>query len=196
MAAALLFALLFQSPAFAALGGSTVLLSIVHPFLAEFLSTFIGGLNGAGEPLRCSGHFPGISYDRLFGASTLRSDAWPSYYTVFLGFIAAYMGALPYIYEPELAASPRRRTTITFAMVAVAVIVLLGGVYRYASGCDTPLGILIGLAVGALFGLVMVLFLAYISDRRVTNILGFPLLRSKAQDGRPIYVCERPPVAA
>jgi len=36
-----------------------------------------------------------------------------------------------------------------------------------------------------------VLGVAWISERRMTNILGLPLIRGKAPDGKPIYVCER-----
>jgi hypothetical protein len=44
---------------------------------------------------------------------------------------------------------------------------------------------------GGLFGLIAVGFLSYISDRRLTNILSFPLIRNRAADGKPIYVCEK-----
>jgi hypothetical protein len=50
---------------------------------------------------------------------------------------------------------------------------------------------IIGLVGGAFFGLFCVGFLSYISDRRLTNILSFPLIRNRAADGKPIYVCEK-----
>jgi hypothetical protein len=49
----------------------------------------------------------------------------------------------------------------------------------------------VGILAGGLFGLFSVGFLAYISDRRLTNILSFPLIRNRAADGKPIYVCEK-----
>jgi hypothetical protein len=49
----------------------------------------------------------------------------------------------------------------------------------------------VGILAGGLFGLFSVGFLAYISDRRLTNILSVPLIRNRAADGKPIYVCEK-----
>jgi hypothetical protein len=197
-AAALLFTLLFQSPPLAALSGSMILLNFLHPVFARFLSQFTSGTLGAEDAARCSGHFPGVSAERLLGMSSGRSfgsldDAgWPSFYIMFLGFLGGYVGLLPAIYQKEFASSPKRQATAILGLITMAVVVLLGVVYRAISGCDTTLGIVVGLATGALVGGVMVGFLAWISERRITNILGFPLIRDKAPDGKPIYVCERP----
>jgi hypothetical protein len=70
-------------------------------------------------------------------------------------------------------------------------VIVICAAYRVYSGCDSMSGIFFGLLGGLVIGLALVVFLAWISDRRVTNILSFPLIRSKAADGKPIYVCER-----
>ena len=196
-AAALLFALLFQSPALATLSGSIVLLNFIHPGMAGFLSTIMNGTLGSDSSSRCSGRFPGVSFDRIVGMSAssgfgaLDSGAWPSYYSTFLGFLAAYIGSLPFIYEKELAASPRRRSAVIFGQILIALVLILGTVYRVGSGCDSLFGSLVGLGAGAVIGLACVLFFAWISDRRLTNILAFPLIRDRAADGKPIYVCAK-----
>jgi hypothetical protein len=59
------------------------------------------------------------------------------------------------------------------------------------SSCENGVSLIVGLIAGALVGLFLVAFLAYISDRRLTNILAFPLIRNRAADGKPIYVCEK-----
>lgn len=196
-AAALLFALLFQSPALATFGGSIVLLNVLHPPLARFISAFISGTKEAPSIGQCSGQFPGLSYERLIGAASSKSfgdlsdTSFPSYYSTFLGFIAAYIGMLPFIYSEELKASPKRQTSTTLGLVTLSLVIVTCLVYRVMSSCDSAFNAFVGVVSGGLLGAFIVGFVAFISERRLTNILGMPLLRSKAADGKPIYVCER-----
>jgi hypothetical protein len=195
-AAALIFALLFQSPAFAALGGSSVLLSLVHPTIARFFTTYVSGAIGSGSDARCSGHFPGISFERIMdmkssGFQSLSYTGWPSYYSTFVGFLISYLGVLPFMYQNELDASPKRKASMILGFVVISLVLLTLTLYRLFSGCDTIIGMTVGVLVGAFLGALIVLFMAYISDRRLTNLLGLPLMRDKAADGKPIYVCER-----
>lgn len=196
--AALLFAVLFQSAPLASFGGSIVLLNFIHPLLAEFMTRVVSNTVGPDiDPSLCSGHFPGISYDRLLGMSSERTfgalnrSGWPSYYTVFMGFLLGWVGSLPFIYNKEISASPKRKAASTLGLVVLGIMFLIATVFRATSGCDTMFGITVGVACGALIGAALVGFLAWISDRRITNMLGFPLIRGKAADGKPIYVCER-----
>jgi hypothetical protein len=196
-AASLLFTMLFQSAPFGALTGSIVLLRVLHPILATFFASVLNGAIGPGDAERCSGVFPGASFERLIGAASrselgaLSDKSWPSFYTTLLGFLVGYIGLLPVIYQAELEASPKRKASTITGLVVLALIVLVGIVYRTSAECDTGFGIAIGLFSGFLVGASLVAFLAWISERRITNILGFPLIRSKAADGKPIYVCER-----
>jgi hypothetical protein len=200
-AATFLFAVLFQSPPLATLSGSIILLNFIHPMLGGFLSSFINGAVGSDDIGRCSGRFPGVSFDRLTsmsasrGFGALETGGWPSYYNVFLGFLTAYVGTLPFIYEKELAASPKRRSAVIFGQILIAVVLIMGVVYRVGSGCDTFFGTIIGLVAGGVIGLAFSLFFAWISERRLTNILAFPLIRDRAVDGKPIYVCAKGAVA-
>jgi hypothetical protein len=196
-AAAFLFTLLFQSPPLAALTGSIVLLNFIHPVAAGFLGDVLDGTATATGPA-CSGRFgPGISFERLADMTSSKTlgqpdtAAWPSYYATFLGFLTAYVGVLPVLYSKELEASPKRRASTTAGLVVLAIVILTACVYRVVSECDTVGGLFVGLGVGAVVGLAMVLFFAWISERRLTNILAFPLIRERAPDGKPIYVCER-----
>ena len=197
-AAALLFTLLFQSAPLGALSGSIILLNFIHPVMANFITGFVGSTINIGDNARCTGHFPGVSYERLLNNSSgsqfgaLDTTGWPSYYSMFLGFIGAYISALPVIYQKELAASPRRQAATTTGLVVLGLVIAICIAYRIFSGCDDALGIFVGMFGGAIVGLSLVSFLAWISDRRITNILQFPLIRDRAADGKPIYVCERP----
>jgi hypothetical protein len=130
-----------------------------------------------------------LSSSKKFGA--LDDAGWPSYYSVFLGFMGAYAGMMPILYRRELDASPKRNVATIVGLVVLSLVVLTCVTYRLIGGCDSILSTLIGLLVGAVIGLIIVVFLAWITDRRLTNILALPLMRDKSEDGKPIYVCER-----
>jgi len=198
-AAAFLFTILFQSPPLAALTGSILALNVISPVLQKFLSSFIGDsaiVNNEADR-RCSGHFPGVSFERILQLSNTKSfsdldhNGVPSYYALFLGFLTAYVGALPIIYSKEISYSPKRQASTTTGLVILGVVVLLCGIHRLISTCENAVSLLVGIIAGALVGLFCVGFLSYISDRRLTNILSFPLIRNRASDGKPIYVCEK-----
>jgi len=197
-AGALLFSMLFQSAPFAALSGSMILLRFLHPVLGSFLASVLNGVTGPGDAERCSGQFPGASFESLIGASTAKSfgslsdGSWPSFYSMFIGFLIGYIGLLPFIYQGEIAASPKRQASTTTGLVVLSLVAITSLVFRFITECDTAQGILVGTIAGTGIGALLVGFLAYISDRRITNILGFPLIRSRSEDGKPIYVCERP----
>lgn len=196
--AALLFTLLFQSPQFGALTGSLILLRFIHPVLSSFLTQILNGVVGPGEAERCSGLFPGASYESLIQAASkgefgkLSDDSWPSFYITFLGFLAGYIGLLPAVYQAEIAASPKRQVTVITSLAILGIVLILGSTYRFLTSCDTLYGVVIGIFAGFVMGAICMAFLAYISERRITNLLNFPLIRSRAADGKPIYVCKRP----
>jgi hypothetical protein len=195
-AGAFLFTLLFQSPPLAALTGSIVLLNVIHPVFAGFMSDILGGAGASGPA--CSGRFSSsISLERLANMSDNKtfglpdSNTWPSYYAMFLGFITSYIGVMPVLYSKELEGSPVRRASTTAGLVVLGLVLFIACAYRWLSDCDSLGGLAAGIGAGAILGLAMVLFLAWISDRRLTNMLAFPLIRDRAPDGKPIYVCER-----
>jgi len=196
-AAALLFALLFQSPPMATFGGSILLLNVLHSPLSKFIAAFIPGTKDAQSTEQCSGHFPGLSYERLIGAASSKSFGslaeanFPSYYSTFLGFIAAYLGMLPFLYGKELDASPKHKTSTIFGLIVLSIVIVMGVLYRILAECDSFMNVFVGILCGGFIGAFLIAFIAFISDRRLTNILGLPLLRAKAPDGKPIYVCER-----
>lgn len=194
-ASTMLFALLFQSPPFAALSGSIVFLNIIHPYIARFFTSFIGGTIARNDS--CEGRFPGVSLSRMIQLSSnkkfgsLDDSGWPSYYSVFLGFLTAYAGSMPLLYRQELNASPKRNVATIVGMVVLSLVVFTGILFRMLGGCDSFLSTIVGLLVGGIIGILVILFLSWISDRRLTNILALPLLRNKSADGKPIYVCEK-----
>jgi hypothetical protein len=195
--AVFLFTILFQSPPFATLFGSILILNVIQPSLARILADVMGNTGQAkSDGSRCSGHFPGVSFERLISAAEggkfgELENGVPSYYASFLGFLGAYVGMLPVIYWKEISYSPTRKASTTVGLVVLGLVLLLGVLHRVFN-CESLVSVLIGMLGGGIVGVVLVAFLALLSDRRLTNILSFPLIRDKSTDGKPIYVCERP----
>ena len=171
------------------------MLNFIQPYIGRFFASFVGGAIARNDS--CNGHFPGVSITRMVQLSgekrfgQLDDQGWPAYYTMFLGFLTAYAGSMPLIYSKELKASPKRNAATIVGLIVLCLVVLTCIVYRLLADCDTTLSTIVGLLVGAFIGLVTVMTLAWFTDRRITNILALPLIRDKAVDGKPIYVCER-----
>jgi hypothetical protein len=196
-AAVFLFAILFQSPPFLTFFGSILLLNGIQPKLANVLSNIMGNtLQAKTDGSRCSGHFPGVSFERLLSTAEKGTfggleDGVPSSYATFLGFLGAYIGLLPVIYSKEVSYSPTRKASTTVGVVVLALVLVLGALHRIFN-CESVLSVFAGMLGGAVVGGLLVAFFAFISERRLTNILSFPLIRERTTDGKPIYVCERP----
>jgi hypothetical protein len=192
LAATLIFALLFQSAPLATLGVGLILNAALHPLFAGFLSRNISGLAAPADgDGRCSGRFPGLSFTgaAAFSGSNIDTNAWPSYYTTFIGFFLTYIMSLKVIYKDELEASPNRNTSTTTGIVIAAFLLLLVVAFRYSTGCDDPVGLGVGILFGAVLGGVYVMIMSRLSDRTLTNMLALPLFKDVAVDGKPIYVC-------
>lgn len=183
----------------AALGIGMIALSFIHKGVSRFMGSVMPGMTGISNDMdKCSGRFPGATYQSLLGLSvgrmfgTTETGTWPSYYSTFMGFLAGWIGTLPALYSRELAASPERAKSATGGIWLLAILLFIVMIYRIVSECEGFPSIAIGLLVGFAIGFVLVLGTSWLTDRRATNILGLPLIRGKTETGEPIYVCERP----
>lgn len=192
-AATLLFALLFQSAPLATLAAGLIMNAGVHPFIAGFMSRNISGLARPVDSGKCGGRFPGMSFTGAAamanGNNDIDRNAWPSYYSSFIGFFIAYIISLTYIYREELDSSPTRKTSTTTGLVIAVLLLILVIIYRISSGCDDVIGLGAGLLIGGVLGVAYITLMARASDRVLTNMLGLPLFKNVAVDGKPIYVC-------
>lgn len=193
-----LFSLLLQNPGLGLLGLSLFSLEFVHAGVAAGLAEAIPGLKDSSKDVaRCSGHFPGISYERatalLVGEGTLRnlSVAFPSYYMMFFGALFGYMVAMSETYKRELDGMPQKRAGVYAGIVIMGLMTLLFMVYRMTSGCDSLISSTVGLLAGYLYGYGFEMLIAYLSGRNLTNLMNAPLIRDRAVDGKPIYVCAK-----
>lgn len=196
LAGTLLFALLLQSTPIGVLGGALLAFGALHKQVAQALAAAVPGLYEVGGG-PCSGRFPGVSLDRAFTLGGASNDAaaplvpsWPSYYASFMGFLFAYVGALPVTYAPELRQDVARAGSVYAGLAVLVALLLLIVAYRLLSGCDTVASTAVGLAGGALVGAAAHAGLAWASDRSWTNLLATPLLRARGAVGAPLFVCE------
>jgi hypothetical protein len=193
-----LFSLLLQSSPLALLGVSLFSLEFVHAGVGALLVNSIPGLRSASADVeRCSGHFPGISFERatalMLSQGTLKhmSVAFPSYYMMFFGALFGYMIAMADTYSPELEGLPQKRIGIYAGVIVMGLLSLMFLIYRIFSGCDSTMSVIIGSLVGMAYGYGLEMLIAYLSGRTLTNLMNVPLRRDRAADGKHIYVCKK-----
>lgn len=195
----LLFALIMQSVPMGMLGIVLLSLEFVHAGSSSFLAEVIPGVHVASKDVqRCSGHFPGISYERLItmatkiGKLTSLNNGFPSYYIMFIGALFGYITGVNQTYSKELDGMPKKRAAVNSGGTIMFLLAILFVIYRYATGCDSLISMLVGAVIGIIYGFIMESLIAYLSDRTLTNLLNIPQLRDRAEDGKPIYVCKKP----
>lgn len=192
-----LFSLLLQSMPLTLLGVSLFSLEFLHAGISSLIVSSIPGLQEPGKDIdRCSGHFPGFSYERavvtLATSGTMKTLGlgFPSYYMMFFGTLFGYVYALSETYKKELEGMPQRRAAVIAGIAMMGLFTVLFIIYRLLSKCDFFLSVLIATIFGFGYGYVVELIIANLSGRTLTNILNIPLIRDKAADGSPIYVCK------
>lgn len=196
MSAALLFGILFQSAPMAVFAVAIFTTTVLHKYIAEFISELLPNVASSSEP-RCTGQYPGITWNynlQLAANSKFGSPSFqkvPSFYTTLMGFISGWIASLPTIYADELKAAPAKKAATTAGLFGLGLVLLLVMIYRISTQCEGFLATASGILIGFLLGMLGVFGAAQVSERRATNMLGLPLLRSNAADGKPIYVCEK-----
>lgn len=192
-----LFSLLLQSAPLTLLGVSLFSLEFIHAGISSLIVSSIPGLQEPGKDVdRCSGHFPGFSYERAIttlatnGTMKTLGLGFPSYYMMFFGTLFGYMYGLSETYKRELDGMPQRRAAVLAGIVIMGLLTVLFIFYRLLSTCDFFLSVIIGTILGFGYGYGVELVISSLSGRTLTNILNVPLIRDKAADGSPIYVCK------
>jgi hypothetical protein len=193
-----LFSLLIQSVPLGVLGVLMLSLEWVHAGSSSFLAEVIPGVHETSKDVqRCSGHFPGISFERLtsmaaqIGTLATMNNGFPSYYMMFFGALFGYMIGMGQTYSQELQGMPQKRAAVQSGVFIMGLLTIMFTIYRIFTGCDSFVSVLIGLLLGLLYGFLMELVIAMFSDRTMTNLMNIPLLRDRAEDGKPIYVCKK-----
>jgi hypothetical protein len=139
----------------------------------------------------CNSGYIAKSWSRLFSNEPDRywHPRAPSTYMSLLGFFAGWGYGLQQLYREEIEAGVIQRSSL-YATTAIGLaILLIAVIFRVASGCESLLTVVGGLALGIFLGYVLCIAVGYGTDRRATNIWGIPLLRDRINDGKPVYVC-------
>lgn len=193
-----LFSLLIQSVPLGILAILMLSLEWVHAGSSSFLAEVIPGVHGpSADVQRCSGHFPGISFERLtsmasqIGTLSIMNNGFPSYYMMFFGALFGYMIGMGHTYSLELQGMPQKRAAVHSGVFIMGLLTIMFTIYRIFTGCDNFLSVIIGLFLGLIYGYGMELLIAMFSDRTLTNLMNIPLIRDRAEDGKPIYVCKK-----
>lgn len=187
-----LFALLLQSPAFVALGGSLLTVTLFQTFLGRAFREVVPDTWKAPNQLESTGMFPGMLPERisLFGTDPKEGYGIPSYYTMFIGFLLGWMGPLQYVYAQELSASPQRALASILSLSFLCLFSVVALLYRFLSSHDTLFGIVIGVLLGGVLGGGIMYGISYITGRRGTNIYNLPLIGTVDSASKPIYICK------
>ena len=88
---------------------------------------------------------------------------------------------------------PEWKLRIPLSLIFSCLLLISYSFWRYLNGCDSILSNLGSIGLGAIFGGLVHLLHVYLFGRDSINFLGIPLLADRAQGGRPLYVCAKPP---
>jgi hypothetical protein len=136
--------------------------------------------------------FIGKSWQRLLNpdaAALLWHPLAPSAYMGTIGFFIGWGYALHQLYKDEINAGVLNRSSMLTMGGIAGLLLIMTLLFRIFSGCETALGALGGTALGFILGYFLAIAIGYMSNRRLTNIWGMPLLRDRINAGKPVYVC-------
>jgi len=191
----ILLAIVLANPVILALaggvGGTQLITGAIGRLVMKYLDPGAATLSSSMDA--CTGGFISQSWGRLLRGTANADYLWhpkaPSVFQATIGFLAGYGVALQSLYTEEIRAGVLQRSHMVTATVVTALLVALAVLFRVASGCETLLSALGGVALGFLLGYAATITLGYATNRRLTNIWGIPLLRDRINNGSALYVC-------
>lgn len=175
------------------LGIST--LSIQHIlFFFSLLESLIGfsALNGIFEFIlgketqtKCRSKFHTLLYGDLFISPSANNVSYGVY---IITFAASYFIQSIYNLQSELEVIDTSYTN-AYIISGLVALPLLYSVFRLSLECESLTAVFLALFFGALIGTLIQYQNMQIFGRDSINFLGIPLLRNKAANGQPIYIC-------
>lgn len=190
----LLGIVLSSAPVFAmaaGVGGTQLLASTVGRLLMRYAP-------GSAQPLssmdQCTQGYVGKSWDRLLRGVANPEQLWhplaPSSYQATVGFLAGFGYALQQLYKEEIDAGILPKSMMITVAIIAALVMILAVIFRVASGCESVIGAVGGLALGLVVGFFGTIAYGYATNRRGTNVWGAPLLRDRINSGSAVYICQ------
>lgn len=141
-----------------------------------------------GAGIRCSSGYRAarLEADRI----QTQPDRFPSYSALTLGALLSYTATVMIGIKDTLdTMGPDWGSRFYVALVMSGLFVAYFIGLRIYTGCETFGGITVGVAAGALLGLVLYWINRGLFSEEANNILGLPYLVDKNKTGEPIYVC-------
>ena len=155
--------------------------------IVSFIFKGAGSKEEGSKDARCRSGFrsPRFEFERRF-----IGDTYPSLGLFFFGAMATYLSLATYLFSDTLKLmGPVWTGRLGFSTAFVVLILLFLTVYRFFTGCDSFMTIIIALFVGALTGTVFYFVNYSIFGVEAMNFLGLPYVVDKADQSNPIYVC-------
>jgi len=194
----ILLAIILANPTLVALAGGAVGTQLLAS-TAGYLMMKFGPIDEAKLSTSadmCNNGFIGKHWNRLLRGNDAPESLWhpaaPSIYTATVGYFFGVGLSLLQIYNEEINAQVMSRAHLLTTTIIGTVLVVATLLFRILVGCDSVLVAVTGLLLGLLVGYLGFITLAYLTDRRATNIWGIPLLKDRINNGSPLYICPTP----
>jgi hypothetical protein len=161
--------------------------TLFHKVISFIFKGAGGEADAASKEARCRSGFrsPRFEFERRF-----MTDTYPSLGLYFFSAMAAYLSLATYLFSDTLQfLGPVWTGRLGFSTAFVTLILLFLTVYRFFTGCDTLITVLVALFIGALTGTVFYFINYNVFGVEAMNFLGLPYVVDKADQSNPIYVC-------
>jgi len=188
-------------PALLTFAGGIVTTGLIQGKMAEMVMASApqlakpGGALGGGVD-RCSGHFPGVTWSRIFTVlkhpRDLIEGSVPSYYMTVVGYVLSFVLSQSFFFKDELSMRPDQQSGLQWYTALTTLAVVGIGIFRISTDCEQWWSVLLSSLLGLLLGFAFVGLVRYSFGRRPLNILQIPLLEPRLGSDKPIYVCDGP----
>lgn len=189
-----LFALLTLSFPFAVFFGSQ-LEALVIFFVARLVTHSLGITQdsthaGRASSPECRTGFISRGLDGLTVFSAPGNSPFPSAPMYTLAFTAVYAFMTLNSQFRELSTLGEKFTSkYYFSLASIVAILFIYFIFRLNRGCESFGVLLTSLTLGGIVGTLLVSQNRALFSESSINLLGIPILRSRAADGKPLYIC-------
>jgi hypothetical protein len=187
-----IFALLTLSMPFAVLFGSLVEATFVFHGLRKASTYLNAGKTGVMKPNpRCRTGYAGTTMSSLFTfGDTNIPPSFPSAPIFMLSTASAYLfGTLNAMNKELQALGPSYSSRYYVSVFFLFMLLLAFVAFRLLYGCESFGVIMLSIPIGIILGLLLVQQNMRLFGENSINLIGIPILRSRAADGKKIYVC-------
>ena len=138
----------------------------------------------------CNGGLNGVSLNELVNSTSAVHIGFPSYSIFMITFASAYIfNAFRYLYDEITALGEPYPDRYKNSMIFLGTLIAVTCVFRLMFSCEgigvAVFSVILGLGAGVLVTMQNHAFLG----KEGLNLLAIPILRGKAANGQPLYIC-------